>query len=156
MAKYQLNQMRNRLNPDKDGLWHATPAPAQKFDTDDLCRLASRHTTLAPFEVRAVLDLISDFVPQALAEGRVVQLGGLGSLRLEYGSEGVREPEYFHPRLMRPARVVFRPSRQLMQEVRAALFYEPGGIVAEGTAFASVESYRRWQAGRQEGAGGEP
>lgn len=155
MAKYQLTKKRNRLNPAKDGLWYGTPAPAQKFDTKDLCELASKYTTIGPFEVRAVLDLIGRFVPQALAEGRVVQLGDLGSLRLEYGSEGVREPEDFHPRLMRPARAVFQPSKRLAQEVRRQLYYEPGGIVAEGISFASVADYRRWQAG-QEGQEPEP
>ena len=153
MAKYNLTQIHNRINPDKDGLWYGTPAPGAKFGASDLCRLASKYTTLGSFEVRAVLDLLNDYVPQALAEGKVVQLGELGSIRVEYGSEGVREPEDFHPRLMRPARVVFRPSKKLTQEVRSLLSYEAGGIVAEGFAFDSVADYRRWQAGR---AGEEP
>ena len=153
MSKYQLTKKRNRLNPDKDGLWYGTPAPGAKFGTKDLCRLASRNTTLNAIEVRAVLDLINDCVPQALAEGKVVQLGELGSLRVEYGSEGVARPEDFHPRLMRPARVVFQPSKKLTQEVRGLLSYEAGGIVVEGFAFDSVADYRRWQAGR---AGEEP
>ena len=82
----------------------------------------------------------------------MVQLGELGSIRLEYGSEGVAEPEDFHPRLMRSARVVFPPSKKLMQEVRRHLSYEPGGIVADGVAFGSVESYRRRQAQQADGA----
>ena len=152
MAKYQLTRMRNRLNPDKDGLWYATPAPASKFGTDELCRFASKHTTLGSFEVRAALDVINNFVPMALAKGGRGALGELGSIRLEYGSEGVAEPEDFHPRLMRSARVVFRPSKKLMQEVRRHLSYEPGGIVADGVAFGSVESYRRRQAQQADGA----
>ena len=137
MAKYQLTKMKNKINPDKDGLWYATPAPAQKFDRNDLCRLASKHTTLGSFEVRAVLDLLNDYIPRALAEGKVVQLGELGSLRMEYGSEGVAQPEDFHPRLMRPARVVFQPSKRLTQAVRGQLTYEAGGIVADGRARAA-------------------
>lgn len=152
MAKYQLTKMKNKINPNKDGLWYATPAPAQKFDRNDLCRLASKHTTLGSFEVRAVLDLLNDYIPRALAEGKVVQLGELGSLRLEYGSEGVARPEDFHPRLMRPARVVFQPSKRLTQAVRGQLTYEAGGIVADGVSYGSVADYRRRQAG-QEGEG---
>ena len=153
MNKYHLQKKRNRLNQDKDGLWYATPAPRHKLDTADLCRYASKNTTLNAIEVRAVLDLINEFVPRYLAEGYVIRLGELGSLSLTYGSEGVAQPEDFHPRLMRPARVVFRPSKKLTQEVRSLLSYEAGGIVAEGIAFDSVADYRRWQAGR---AGEEP
>ena len=103
MAKYHLEKKRNRLNQTKDGLWYAAPAPRQKLSTGDLCRYAVRNTTLNPAEVRAVLDLINEFVPRYLAEGYVIRLGELGSLSLAYGSEGVAQPEDFHPRLMRGA-----------------------------------------------------
>ena len=156
MARYKLVKKRNRLSPLKDGQWYAEPVPRQKITSGELCRMATQHVTLSKGEMAMALEQLSERLPLLLAQGFTVELGRLGTLRLEYGSEGVREPEDFHPRLMRPARVVFRPSRQLMQEVRAALFYEPGGIVAEGIAFDSVADYRRWQAGRQEGAGVEP
>ena len=86
MAKYHLGKKRNRLNQTKDGLWYAAPAPRQKLSTGDLCRYAVRNTTLNPAEVRAVLDLINEFVPRYLAEGYVIRLGELGSLSLAYGS----------------------------------------------------------------------
>lgn len=152
MAKYHLEKKRNRLNQTKDGLWYAAPAPRQKLSTGDLCRYAVRNTTLNPAEVRAVLDLINEFVPRYLAEGYVIRLGELGSLSLAYGSEGVAQPEDFHPRLMRPARVVFQPSKRLTQAVRGQLTYEAGGIVADGVSYSSVADYRRRQAG-QEGEG---
>lgn len=143
MAKYHLEKKRNRLNNQKDGLWHATPAPRPKMEMDDLCRRAAGNTTLSPIEVQAVLDLINRFVPHYLAEGYAIRLGRLGTLALSYGSDGVEQPEDFHPRLMRPARVVFLPSRQMMQDIRRELSYEAGGVVDGGIHFGTVADWRR-------------
>lgn len=143
MAKYRLSKKHNRLNSGKDGRWYATPAPAPRLDTRNLCRFASENTTLSAFEVRAVLDLINQYVPQMLAQGYTVQLGDLGSLRLAFGSEGVEQPEDFHPRLMRPARIVFQPARSLNHTVRRLLTFEAAGVVDDGLAFGDIASWRR-------------
>lgn len=143
--KYRLSKKKNRLNRRSDGLWYATAAPGYKFGTRDLCRYASMHTTLGHFEVRAVLDLLGQCVPMLLAEGNVVQLGELGTLRVTFGSEGVEQPEDFHPRLMRPARIVFYPSKALKAAMRSHLSYEAGGLVDEGIAFGSIASWRRYR-----------
>ena len=80
-----------------------------------------------------------------LADGILVRLGRLGTLHVEYGSEGVERPEDFHPRLMRRPRVVFRPSAELRTGVERAMHYEQAGLSADGISFGSVESYRRWE-----------
>lgn len=143
MPKYHLEKKKNRLNSRKDGLWHATPVPRPKLETQDLCRRAAGNTTLSPIEVQAVLDLLGRFVPHYLAQGYAIRLGNLGAFSLTFSSEGVEQPEDFHPRLMRPARVIFQPSRQLTQAVRRELSYEAGGVVDGGIHFGTVADWRR-------------
>lgn len=155
MARYKLSKKRNRLNKEKDGLWHAEPSRASRLSNRELCRMVTRHTTLSAFELEMGLKMVGERLPELLGEGYVVQLGNLGTLRLEYGSEGVEEPEDFDWHLIRRPRIVFRPSRELTEAVRGAVSFELDGLKAEGVSFATVEAYRRWQRLRLDEGGAE-
>ena len=146
MARYKLVKKRNRLSPLKDGQWYAEPVPRQKITSGELCRMATQHVTLSKGEMAMALEQLSERLPLLLAQGFTVELGRLGTLRLEYGSEGVAEPEDFHYTKIRPPRVVFRPSRELAAAVGRHLSFELSGVMADGKAFGSVASYRSWQA----------
>ena len=95
MARYKLVKKRNRLSPLKDGQWYAEPVPRQKITSGELCRMATQHVTLSKGEMAMALEQLSERLPLLLAQGFTVELGRLGTLRLEYGSEGVAEPEDF-------------------------------------------------------------
>ena len=56
-----------------------------------------------------------------------------------------REPEEFTARCIRRPRVVFQPSKEFAGDVLRQLRFELDGLTAEGVAFASVESYRKWK-----------
>lgn len=148
MLKYKLSRKESPLNPEKKGQWHAEPAPVSTMETDEFCRMVTTHTTLSPFELKMGLELISTRLPNLLLQGIPVRLGRLGTLRVEFGSEGVEEPEDFAARLIRRPRVVFRPSKELASAIRQGAHFEAGGIQAEGVWFASIDSYREWQAKR--------
>lgn len=149
MAKYKLSKKRNRLNKEKDGLWYAEPSRASRMSKREVCRKATRYTTLSHLELEMGLEMLGDRLPQWLGDGYIVQLGPLGTLMLEYGSEGVKEPEDFDYRLIRKPRVVFRPSHKLTQAVLRAVSFKLDGLKADGVSFATVDSYRRWQETRQ-------
>ena len=146
MARYKLVKKRNRLSPLKDGQWYAEPVPRQKITSGELCRMATQHVTLSKGEMAMALEQLSERLPLLLAQGFTVELGRLGTLRLEYGSEGVAEPEDFHYTKIRPPRVVFRPSRRFAAAVTRAVSFEMEGLTDGGVAFASIADYRRWQA----------
>ncbi len=145
MAKYRLCKKKNRLNADKDGLWYAEPVAGRQMRTRTVCRLATKNLTLSEGELELGLNALADYLPVLLAQGSGVQLGRLGTLRLEFGSEGVREPEEFTARCIRRPRVVFQPSKEFAGDVSRQLRFELDGLTAEGVAFASVESYRKWK-----------
>ena len=149
MARYKLVKKRNRLSPLKDGQWYAEPVPRQKITSGELFRMATQHVTLSKGEMAMALEQLSERLPLLLAQGFTVELGRLGTLRLEYGSEGVKEPEDFDYRLIRKPRVVFRPSHKLTQAVLRAVSFKLDGLKADGVSFATVDSYRRWQETRQ-------
>lgn len=150
MARYKLVRKKNPLNKEKSELWYAAPAPGRQVTTRELCRNATVHTTLADIELQMGLELLFKHLPRLLARGEKVQLGRLGSLKLEYGSEGVWLPEQFGAHLIRNERIVFRPSRELREAVQQLLSYQIGGIVDQGISFASIKDYREWQAQQRE------
>lgn len=147
MARYKLTKKSNPLNPAKDGHWHAEPSPAPRMTSRELCRLLTQDTTLSAAELGMGLEMLSDRLPRLLAQGYSVQIGRLGSLRIEFGSEGVAEPEDFDYRLIRRPRIVFRPSAELRRELAEELSYELHGLVADGISFNDIASYRKWQEG---------
>ena len=148
MARYKLRRKPNLLNPAKDGLWYAAPAPARRICARDLCTQAARHTTLSAAELLMALELVAEQAATCLRQGDMVELPGLGTLRLEYGSEGVAEPEDFYAALMRRPRVVYRPTRQFTGRVLLGMSYELDGLVDDGISYDTVASWRR--------AGGAP
>ncbi len=148
MARYKLSRKRNRLNAEKDNLWYAEPTSTNNLDTRETCRYVTKHTTLSPFELSMGLDMLFNRLPEMLAQGNTVQAGRLGTFRVEFGSEGVAQPEDFNYHLIRKPRVIFQPSKELQRAVASAMFYELDGVVEGGFGFADIASYRNWQAGK--------
>ena len=143
MARYKLMRKKNRLNAEKDGQWYAEPTPSPVIEARELCRRATRNTSLNEAEMRLALDLLASCLPSLLADGRSVKVGGLGSLRLVYGSEGVERPEEFDYRLIRKPRVVFRPSKELTRAVEKELSFELAGVVEGDRQWPTVGEWRK-------------
>lgn len=146
MTRFTLACKKNRISAEKNELWHAEPAPAARMTHKELCRFVTQHTTLSPHELEMGLEMLAERLPELLARGFLVRLPGLGSLRLEYGSEGVERPEDFDTRLIRRPRVVFCPARELTQKTLRQVKFEQDGLIDGGITFGSIDDYRRWQA----------
>lgn len=56
-----------------------------------------------------------------LAAGYSVELSEIGSLLLEFSSEGLDDPADFRPDCLRGLRLRFYPSRQLMKTIKSQL-----------------------------------
>ena len=138
MAKYRLCKKKNRLNADKDGLWYAEPVAGRQMRTRTVCRLATKNLTLSAGELELGLEALGDCLPDLLAQGNLVSLGRLGTLRLEFGSEGVAEPEDFTTRHIRRPRVVFQPSKEILEQNFAKL--QSYGVFDCGVYSASAGS----------------
>lgn len=144
MVRYRLCKKKNRLNREKDGLWYAEPVVGKQMKTRQVCRLATTNITLSSDELELALNALDKHLPMLLAQGNGVQLGRMGTLRLEFGSEGVSEPEEFTARCIRRPRVVFQPSKEFMKNIMSLLSFQLDGLRAGGVAFATIESYRKY------------
>lgn len=143
MAKYKLIKRTNPLKKDQPAKWHATPNSETPLTGKAMTRAATANTTTAPIEMEASLELLAKFVPQQLQQGHTVKIPGLGSLRLTFKSDGVENINDFRANSMiKNARIIFTPSKELRESVLSGLTFEDGGVLENDISYASLADYR--------------
>lgn len=156
MAKFRFRKIKNPQKKDDQGKWYGAPVVGTRWDTRAVCKHVTRNTTIAPTELESGFNLVCDAVPVLLKQGDSVQLGSLGTLRLSFGSLGVDNIEDFNTSMIKEARVIFTPSKELMNGIRDGLTFENAGVTASGFTFASVQDYKNFEVTkRTEGGGGD-
>ncbi len=78
-----------------------------------LTRDIEKISTVSGADIRAVLYALVDTMTGSLAEGQVVRLGELGSLRVSISSEGKEKEKEVTPATIKQARVVFTPGKAI-------------------------------------------
>ena len=156
MAKYKLIKKANPQKREDPPKWHATPKSETPLSGKAMTRAATANTTTAPIEMEASLELLAKFVPQQLQQGHTVKLPGLGSLRLSFKSDGVANINDFRANSMiKNARIVFTPAKELRESVLNDLTFEDGGVLDNDISYASLADYRLAKSTPPEGGGGD-
>ncbi len=88
-----------------------------------LTRDIEKISTVSGADIRAVLYALVDTMTGSLAEGQVVRLGELGSLRVSISSEGKEKEKEVTPATIKQARVVFTPGKAI-KEMLETVTYE--------------------------------
>ena len=156
MAKFKLMKRKKLQDGDGPEVWHAIPVVASRLDARTVCRAAMRNTTIAPAEAELVLSLLCDGIVHELQLGNSVQLGSLGWMRLSFSSEGVTDVSRFDAAsMMKNVKLVFTPSKELLEDIKDGLAFENAGVVSGGFTFPDAKSFLHYRAtGALPGAGG--
>lgn len=89
---------------------------AQPVTLEEMCREIMDHTSVTEADVLVVLDGLTKVVATELAKGNIVQLAGLGNLRVTAGSAPADTIEGVTGAMMkRNLKVTFSPGKQLLQ-----------------------------------------
>ncbi|MHA3045049.1 HU family DNA-binding protein [Riemerella anatipestifer] len=80
-------------------------------------------STVSGADIRAVLYALVDVMQSSLAEGQIIRLGELGSMRVSISSEGKAKEEEVTSAAIKNAKVVFTPGSDL-KKMLATLSYE--------------------------------
>ncbi|MDY3316828.1 HU family DNA-binding protein [Riemerella anatipestifer] len=88
-----------------------------------LTRDIEKISTVSGADIRAVLYALVDVMQSSLAEGQIIRLGELGSMRVSISSEGKSKEEEVTPAAIKNAKVVFTPGSDL-KKMLATLSYE--------------------------------
>ena len=146
MAKYRFVKRKNPLNKQETPLWYASPVTTQRLATRNICKNVSRNTTLSASELEFAFSTVCDAVPERLAAGNSVQLGRLGWMRLSFGSEGVADIKDFDAATMiKNVKIVFTPSKELIEDIKKGISYENAGVVENGFTFATTRAYQQYK-----------
>ena len=79
----------------------------------DLSKEIARMSTLTRPDVMAVLEALMELLPEKIAQGQVVRLGGFGSFNLTLRSSGSATPEEVNAANIYNNRLNFRPSPEM-------------------------------------------
>jgi len=93
--------------------YYATAIRKDVTDIDKLCQLISANSTMSRSDVYGVVIELLDKINYELSEGRTVKLDKLGHFSLSLKSDGVEAPEEVSSRLIKGAKINFRPDKEL-------------------------------------------
>ncbi len=105
-----------RINPQKPTeapKYYAMAAQRDTMSLDDLAVQISKISSISRGDVYSVLLTLVDTMPKELLDGKVVQLGKLGSFALNVDSKPVDTPEQVNGDIIEGAHVVFRPGTEM-------------------------------------------
>jgi len=93
--------------------YYAVPVTSGELTLAGLTKAIEKISTVSGADIRAVLYAMVDVMKDSLAEGKIVRLGELGSLRLSFSSEGMAAAEEVNASAIRSAKVVFTPGKDI-------------------------------------------
>jgi predicted histone-like DNA-binding protein len=102
--------------------FYATPVLGREVTLEALTRAIERKSTLSGADIRAVLYAMVEQAADGLAEGRVIRLGDLGSLRITLSSDGRDTPEEVTSSAIRRTGVIFTPGKKMQDMLKTARF----------------------------------
>src|SRR5690606_42097224 len=80
-------------------------------------------TTVSEIDVMAVMYDLIKVLSRNLSNGKIVRLGEIGSFQISISSEGADSEQAFHPKLIKNAKILFRPGKDL-KDMTKTLTYE--------------------------------
>jgi predicted histone-like DNA-binding protein len=87
-----------------------------------LTKSIEKISTVSGADIRAVLYALVDTMSDSLADGKIVRLGELGSLRVSISSEGMDAEEDVKASSIKNTRVVFSPGKAIKQMLKTVSF----------------------------------
>lgn len=103
--------------------WYASPNMSGEKALDELTRDIEKISTVSGADIRAVLYALVDVMKDALADGQIVRIGELGSLRVSFSSEGKATEKEVTAASIKQAKVIFTPGKDI-KDTLATLTYE--------------------------------
>jgi predicted histone-like DNA-binding protein len=92
---------------------YASANMSGEMTLDGLTKFIEKISTVSGADIRAVLYALVDVMQDALANGQIVRLGELGSLRVSISSEGKENADEVNAAAIKAARVVFTPGKNI-------------------------------------------
>lgn len=93
--------------------YYALPVSDGEVTIDGITKTIEKMSTVSGIDIRAVLYSLVEAGADVLAEGKILRLGELGSLRVSLSSEGRATPEEVNSGCIKDACVIFTPGPKI-------------------------------------------
>jgi predicted histone-like DNA-binding protein len=93
--------------------FYASPVSSGELTLAGLTKAIERSSTVSGADIRAVLYAMVDVMKDELADGNIVRLGELGSLRVSFSSEGKPAANEVNASVITGAKVIFTPGKDI-------------------------------------------
>lgn len=103
--------------------FYASTATTGELTLSGLTKGIEKISTVSGADIRAVVYAMVDVMKDALAEGKIVRLGDLGSLRISLSSNGEDAADKVTHNSIKGAKTIFTPGSQL-KEMLSLLKFE--------------------------------
>ncbi|MEZ4856628.1 MAG: DNA-binding protein [Gelidibacter sp.] len=107
------------LAPEK---FYAQAINAGRVDLNELAHFASKQSTVSKADCYAVLISLVELVTYHLGEGKIVDLGALGSFRMSLSSEGQTLSDDFTASAIKKAKILFSPGADLKSMLKSVKY----------------------------------
>ena len=119
---YAVKKTKNPKYPEVNN-FHAQAVKTGELTMEKLARRINNSTTVTQTDCRAVLIGMKEHIIEALTEGQVVVLEGLGRFQVtlqgkSYNAETMADEEFVPSDYIKGHKIVFRPDARLKEEVR--------------------------------------
>lgn len=110
---YSVVERKDPKNPEVQGKFYAQAQARGEAGIRELSQRIQNECTVTRADVVAVLTALEGVVSDALANGEIVRLGELGSLRISLSGTGSILKEDYHQGLIEKARILFTSGKTL-------------------------------------------
>lgn len=93
-----------------------------EFDLKGLTTAIEKNCTVSGADIRAVLYALVDVSIDRLAQGTIVRLGDLGSLRVSFSAQGQAAADGVNAATIKGASVIFTPGTRIKETLTSAKF----------------------------------
>ena len=103
--------------------YHARSVVTGKVDTHDLVRIIAQRSAFKEGVVTGVLVSLEDVLSELLADGKSVQLDGVGAFRISAKSPSVRDRHEIRSESIEFKGVVYKADKKLLRKLSATKFW---------------------------------
>ena len=121
-VKISATQRRDPRDPNSQPKYYATVRSNGRVDSHGLAKDINKMSTVSSVDTAAVLEAFINVVPDLLADGKIVELGDLGTFRVSVSSEGAETPEEVTARSITDVRILFQPGKRIRQMLSGTAF----------------------------------
>ncbi len=120
--KFNVIPRKNPLKQDAAPKYYASAVSDGELTLKQLAKRVSETSNFSEGDLMGILVTVLKIIPDALADGKIVRLGDLGSLRVSISSEGSDDEKKVTANNIKSASVTFTPGKDLKDAVNTFKF----------------------------------